>query len=161
MSDMYTIRKAVIADKEAVNLAHSRSIREVCHKEYNTEQIEKWSNLTYDDERWRQSIENDFYLVIEKDKLICGFCHAKVHSDDKGEIVGLYLTPEVIGLGAGRTVFERAVNYLRHHNVKLIFIYGTKTAKGFYEAMGFVTKKEMDVSLRGTTLQAFIMEKNL
>jgi len=152
---------ANIADKDAVNAAHCRSIREVCYRDYTTEQIEKWSNLTYDDERWSQGVEQDFYLVIEKQGQVCGFCHAKVHSASQGEIVGLYLTPEVIGVGAGREVFEKAIAYLRQVQVTYVFIYGTKTAKGFYEKMGFVTKEEKQIPLRGTTLQTFVMEKQL
>ena len=114
----------------AVNIAHKRSIREVCSKDYNPEQIEKWSDVTYTLDRWTNTVTNECCYVIELDNEIHGVCHSKVHEDNRGEIVGLYLTPEVIGIGVGRQIFEKCMDYIKGFNSKIVFINGTLTAKG-------------------------------
>jgi len=155
----YIIRKSIFEDKVAVNEAHMKSIREVCAKDYSSEQIKHWSSLTYTDDVWTISVNNDFHYVIEKNGKVEGFCHAKVHDDSIGEIVGLYFTYEVIGLDAGREVFELAMKYFKEKNPKKVIISATKTAKGFYEKMGFdALGPATDCQMRGTTIECFDME---
>lgn len=152
------IRKAEIKDMEAVNAAHRRSIREVCSKDYTSDQIEKWSDVTYSLDVWTNTVTNECCYVLEQDGEIYGFCHSKVHDEKKGEIVGLYLTPEIIGKGYGRKIFDKCVNYIKDFNPKLIFINGTITAKGFYEAMGFQSKEEKLINIRGANVTIHYME---
>ena len=159
--EAYKIRQAKIEDKVAVNEAHKRSIREVCSKDYNSEQIEKWSNVTYDDKIWENGIKNHFYYVVEVNGKVEGMCHALVHDDHiTGEIFGLYLTPQAIGLGAGRELVEMAMDWMKvQAPITKVVISGTKTAKPFYEKMGFKAKggpaKE---EIRGAILDCYDME---
>ncbi|WP_417334717.1 GNAT family N-acetyltransferase [Halobacteriovorax marinus] len=155
------IRKAKVEDMEAVNAAHRRSIKEVCSKDYTAEQIEKWSDVTYALERWKNTIENECCYILEQNNEIYGVCHSKIHDDNRGEIVGLYLTPEVIGKGLGRKIFEKCLSYVKDFKPALVFINGTITAKGFYEAMGFHAVEEKQINIRGADVKIHYMEMNL
>ncbi|MBT3982956.1 MAG: GNAT family N-acetyltransferase [Bacteriovoracaceae bacterium] len=133
----YTIRKSKIEDKEAINKAHVLSIREVCSKDYTSEQIAGWSALVYSDDIWKKNVAHDHHLVIVVDNSIQGFCHSKLHPENLGEIMGLYLTPMMIGIGAGRKIFGESLEFLIQGGAKKIHIDATRTAKGFYQKMGF------------------------
>ena len=97
----------------------------------------------------------------KKGSKIEGFCHACVLEKNIGEIKGLYFTSEIVGLGYGRKVFEEAINWLDQNKCKKIVITATKTARAFYEKMGFSCINEMNVNVRGTCLICYKMEKNL
>ena len=155
------IRKARLEDKEQVNQAHVRSIKEVCSRDYSPEQIEKWSSLKYSDDIWSNTVNKDCCYLIEKDSQIYGFCHAKIHNDNRGEIAGLYFTPEILGKGFGRKIFERCLAYLKQFNPEKIFIVGTKTAKGFYETMGFRTLEKKIIQIRGVDVECYHMEREI
>jgi len=60
--DNIIIRKAELEDKERVNQAHIRSIREVCLKDYSPEQIEKWSSIKYSDDVWATTVNKDYAI---------------------------------------------------------------------------------------------------
>jgi len=133
----YIIRKSNLGDKEAINKAHVLSIREVCSKDYTPEQIAGWSALIYSDDHFKKTVSHDHHLVIEIENSIQGFCHSKMHPENLGEIMGLYLTPMVIGIGAGRKIFNDSLDFLTGAGAKKIHIDATRTARGFYEKMGF------------------------
>lgn len=154
----YLIRRAKIDDMPEVIRAHSVSIKELCSKDYTPEQIEKWSDVNYSKEIWKTSVINEFHYVIEVDGRIEGFCHSKVHDDSKGEIKGLYFTRVVQGKGLGRELFELAMKNLRGCGCKEFFIFATKTAKGFYEKMGFVEVESLNIQVRGSVLECYKME---
>ena len=108
----YIIRKTQIKDMDSVMDAHRRSIRELCINDYKQDQIDKWSDINYSQDIWSRSINDEYHTVVVVDGKIEGLCHAKVHGNNEGSIVGLYLTPVIHGLGIGREVFEMAMKYL-------------------------------------------------
>ena len=155
------IRKAKIEDKEKVNQAHIRSIREVCAKDYTEDQIAKWSNLTYTDDVWSKTVHKNCCYVIEVNENIFGFCHSYIANSSEGEIAGLYLTPEVIGKGFGRIIFSKCIEYLKENNCKKAYLYSTKTSQKFYQRMGFKLIETKMITLRGTSLESHYMEMEL
>lgn len=157
----YTIRKTTIEDMHAVEDAHRKSIQEICSKDYDEDQISKWSNVNYNEEIWANTIHNEYHLVVEVDGQVEGLCHAKVDQHGHGHIVGLYFTKVVAGKGIGKEVFEMAMNYLREVGAKNIFIVGTVTAKGFYEKMGFHVAEKTQTTTRGATLECYKMEMKI
>jgi len=76
MKKEYLIRKSVIEDKDAVCDAHRRFIREVCSKDYAPDQIKNWSAVVYDDDIWRNTVTNEYHIVIEKMELLRVFVMA-------------------------------------------------------------------------------------
>jgi len=155
------IRKTNLEDMKAVEDAHRRSIQNICSKDYTSHEIEKFSAVKYSTDIWENSIHNDYHIVIERDGIIEGMCHAKMNDNRIGEIVGLYITDKVIGTGCGRKLTEMAFEYLLKFNPIKITLTGTKTAKPFYEKMGFKEIEEKIVDIRGAQLTCYQMEKKI
>ena len=158
----YLIRDATMADIKQINTAHSKSIREVCSKDYRPEQIKGWSAIIYCEEHFSKSLNEGFYKVVLVNGVIEGFCHAKDHGEGLGEIMGLYLAPNAIGKGLGRKVVIMALEFLKSTGVTKVKLEGTKTALSFYKKMGFRQKGEPKYySTRGSTFKCFPMVLNL
>jgi putative acetyltransferase len=158
----FSIRKSQIEDMLNIQDAHRRSIRELCSKDYSSKEINAWSSVIYTHDVFSNSLKNDCHLVVEINNTIEGFCHARFHQDGLGEIMGLFLTPRSTGLGAGRAAFEKAIEHLKECGVNKIVITGTRTAKGFYEKMGFrATCDEKLFDIRGEKIACYEMEMKI
>lgn len=155
------IRNTLVEDMKAVMDAHRRSIIELCSKDYNDEQIKCWSTVKYSLDIWKCSVNDEFHLVVEKDGRIEGLCHACIHSEGVGEIKGLYFTKEIAGQGYGRKAFEQSLEFLKEGRCKKVIITGTKTARPFYEKMGFSCINERSLNIRGSDLICYSMEMYL
>ncbi len=154
----FNIRKTKLEDMAGVMDAHRRSILELCSKDYRPEQIQAWANVNYSKDIWQRNIELEFHYVIEREKQIEGFCHSRIHDDGTGEIKGLYFTKKISGLGLGRKVFELCMRHIYERNCPTVLITATKTAKGFYEKMGFRIVQEAVIPIRGIEVECFRME---
>jgi N-acetylglutamate synthase-like GNAT family acetyltransferase len=152
------IRKAVFEDKEAVNRAHCESIQKICIQDYTQDQVDKWSNVKYSDDIWRNTVENDCCYIVEADGRVEGVCHSRIHNSHHGEIVGMYITPKALGLGIGRKLFEKCMEYLIDANVDKVTISGTKTALSFYQKMGFELREKVMAEIRGAQLETYNMQ---
>ncbi|MAV90453.1 MAG: hypothetical protein CL676_03465 [Bdellovibrionaceae bacterium] len=154
------IRTSTLNDKLSVKDAHIRSIHQICSKDYTQKQIEAWAQPPYSDDVWERAVNRQLHQVVELDGKIEGFCHSTVHEDGTGEILGLYLTPEVAGLGVGKKMVQQALEYINTFKPRKIVVESTITAKGFYERMGFKLVHEiLDHKIRGEIIQCFRMEK--
>ena len=143
------IRKTVLADMDAVCLAHGRSVRGMCFGDYTARQIAGWSSFDYDKKVWRDSVCGGYHLVIEREGVVEGFAHAMVVGDEKrGVIKGLCFTEAVAGKGYGRKVFEMMMAYLRGEGCERFEVAATVTGRGFYERMGFEVLCETECRLR-------------
>ncbi|MCB9091396.1 MAG: GNAT family N-acetyltransferase [Halobacteriovoraceae bacterium] len=159
--DKVIIRKSKLEDLNEVMDAHRRSILELCSKDYDENQIKCWSSINYSSDIWECSVNKEFHLVLEKNNKIEGFCHACVHGNSVGEIKGLYFTKEIAGQGYGRKVIEKSLDYLKKYNCNKCIISGTKTAKPFYEKMGFNCIEDQTLNIRGADLTCYKMEMYL
>lgn len=132
----YKIRRARHEDAEGIIDSHSRSIQEICKDDYTPEEIKAWSSRKQKPISWCQSIERDFIWVVEKNNKVEGFGHLALMSEVSSEVLGLYLSKEVIGLGAGRDLFHLMKTEAEFHSIIQIELLATLTAKAFYQRMG-------------------------
>lgn len=154
----FNIRKTRLEDMAGVMDAHRRSILELCSKDYRSDQIQAWANINYSKDIWQRNVESEFHYVVERENQIEGFCHARIHENGIGEIQGLYFTNKISGLGIGRKIFEHSMKHFYEHKCPRVQITGTKTAKGFYEKMGFRVIEESVIPIRGVDVECFRME---
>ena len=156
------IRKGLFSDREEIKEAHHKSILEICSRDYKKEVVEAWANIPYDKDRFKKCLATEHYEVVEIDGVIEGFCHANLPKEQTGEIQGLYLSPKAIGKGIGVKLVEQAMAYFKKNKVSKVIIMGTRTAKSFYERMGF---KQAGNSCfhetRGVKIECYPMELNL
>ncbi|MEM7600018.1 MAG: GNAT family N-acetyltransferase [Verrucomicrobiota bacterium] len=155
---IHVIRKSEFEDMDQVVEAHIRSIREICSRDYSPQEIDAYSDVKYSHDVWEKSITQDFHLVVEVDGKVEGFAHAGIHPSNRGEIMGLYFTPAIAGRGIGREIFERMNVFFEDHDVNQVFLTSSKTAKGFYQKMGFSVVDQVIVNICGAGLECYYME---
>lgn len=131
------IRRARKEDASKIISAHRRSIREVCSRDYSPAQIAVWSGRDFQEAHWYKTMDRDIVWVIaDAADNIFGFGHLDIRGE-RAELAGLYYVPEAIGRGLGKQMIGLMLKECESRAVKSISLTGTKTAKKFYEAVGF------------------------
>ena len=154
----YTIRRAEPRDATAIIRAHVRSIREICSPDYTPEQIEAWAGRHFKEHLWHQTIDRDFVWVLELDSVVQGFAHLALMSEDIGEVMGLYLSPEAKGLGAGKQLLSIIKKEAVINGLNELQLHSTVTAKTFYELNGFKQSgSDTTVEMRGVAIPCYPM----
>jgi GNAT superfamily N-acetyltransferase len=129
------IRPYEPGDEVGIAYAHQRSILEICVKDYNHKQVAVWSKPCENPQRYVKSIENngERFWVLDDAGTIAGF--AGWHSDG---IQGFYMHPDYAGKGLARRLFSAIEQeFWQLSGVDICRITSTKTARPFYEKMGF------------------------
>ena len=93
------IRRARYPDVRGIIQAHIKSIREICSKDYNEQQIKAWTE-GFKESIWQELMTKNHIWVADNNETICGFCHLNIY-EEEAIIKGLYLSPEVSGQGVG------------------------------------------------------------
>ena len=133
------------------------TIRSVCRKDYNAEQIDAWAAGARFDDRWLNKLKNQYFIVAEKDDKVVGFASLDlgyyldfmyVHKDQQGNRIAslLYNAIEKEAIRHGTDILQSDVS---------------KTAQRFFERMGFETVKEQTVFIAGVAINNFRMQKQL
>ena len=105
---------------------------------------------------WNKMLANnkESHYVVTLDDVVIGFLTIAVSRDNdlKGsfyEIVGLYLSPNYIGLGFGKRIMnwiKEAIKSRGYDKISLWVLEENNRARSFYEKMGFVTDGEIKPS---------------
>lgn len=147
------IRKARHEDALSILTIHSRSIREICSKDYPSSLTEPWSKFSNKESVWVQKMDRDYMWVLEVDRVVMGFAHLAVMNEIMGEVMGLYLLPEIKGQGFGKKLMDVVFNEARTHELKFLSLISTKTARNFYMSLGFKeTEGEEFVEINGASI---------
>jgi putative acetyltransferase len=153
------IRRAKHQDADGIIKAHISSIRNICRKDYSSEQINAWAGRKFRADLWCQTIDRDYVWVIDDGSAILGFGHFAVMSEEVGEVMGLYFTEQALGQGLGKKMFQEMLSIARSNNLKKIILHATITAKTFYEQLGFYQSGSDDaIEMQGVPVPCFPME---
>lgn len=97
--------------------------------------------------RWANGLKQPdrLALVLFDDGKMCGtasYCHARMESmKDYGEIVSIYLLPEVMHMGYGYQLMKAVISELKNMGYSKAYLWvleENKNARQFYERFGFV-----------------------
>lgn len=158
-----SIRRARHDDATNIIKVHRRSIRELCSKDYSPDQIAVWSGRNFQEEHWHKTMDRDFVWVIsDNQNNIFGFGYLKFHEIPEAEVAGLYFVPEVTGQGFGKKIFQLMLDECRNKGVYSIHLTATKTAKTFYEKVGFrQVGPQSTLKIGGKDIECFKMQQSL
>lgn len=132
-----TIRRALHDDAKGIITVHTRAIREICAKDYSEGQISSWSQYLTKESLWHQRMDRDYLWVLADEKEIMGFAHLAVMNGQLGEVMGLYLLPEIKNQGWGKKLMAIVLQEARNHGLGFLSLLSTITAKTFYESLNF------------------------
>jgi GNAT superfamily N-acetyltransferase len=131
------IRRAKAADASHIIIAHVRSIRELCAKDYTPEQIKAWVLRDFSTENWVKRMLDSWVWVVEKDSYIEGFCFLRASSPELCYLDALYFTPAVTGLGLGKEAIRISVEEAKKRCFKRMELNASLTSHSFYKKQGF------------------------
>lgn len=154
------IRRAVHEDAANIIHAHKRSIRELCSKDYRPEQIATWAELVPQEGQWHQDIDQDLVWVIsDQQNRIFGFGHLQFYKNQEAELAGLYFVPEVAAKGNGKKLVQLMLHECQKRKIQKIKLSATKTAKVFYERVGFTQIGPItEIKIGGKSIECFRMQ---
>jgi len=138
---MHIIRRARIEDAMGIHDAHMKSIQEVCSKDHTNEEISGWGNRPFNEDQRVSAIENQYVWIVEIKNTIEGYAQI-LFKEREGvlfaHILGLYLTPNAIGLGIGKQMLQLMIDEAKTKRVRQVTLESTITAHNFYQNFGFV-----------------------
>ncbi|MBK9324409.1 MAG: GNAT family N-acetyltransferase [Bdellovibrionaceae bacterium] len=159
------VRKAIPQDAESIHRAHMKSIQEICSKDHSPQEIQAWGHRPYREDQRVGSVKNDLVWVVENNGSIEGYGHLKIFEKDglkRGQIFGLYLTPEVVGKSLGKAIVDLMMEEIKSAKVKQVSLEATITAQNFYRKVGFVDAgPETTVEISGTPIRCYPMKMEL
>ncbi|MDR6923309.1 GNAT family N-acetyltransferase [Chryseobacterium sp. 2987] len=133
------------------------TITHICKKDYDDVQIEAWKLGAENEIRWQKVMENQYVLIAESNGEITGFI-----SLDQGNYIDfLFVHKDYQNQGIAFQLYQ----LIEHEAIKQEKTFMTadvsKTAKPFFEKMGFSIVREQSVPVRGVELTNYKMEKKL
>lgn len=134
------IRRAEVTDAKGIHDAHMISINEICSKDHSADEIRVWGGRQCEQVNRLPAIKNDFYLVVESQDKVEGFCQLKLNYKDgltTAHLYGLYITPKILKMKVGHVLMALVFEYCLSEDVKLINLGSSLTARGFYKKYGF------------------------
>lgn len=139
------IRMAIQDDALAIHNLHTRSVRQLCSKDYPSEVIEGWlQNRT--PAGYKGIAKNQMY-VFEEDATIKGWTHVW-----PGVFMALFVDPAHARKGIGRALFNHGLPIVRGTSRDSIYFESTLTALPFYLSCGC-----MEVDRSSVTKNSFAL----
>jgi putative acetyltransferase len=158
MNNKITIRSYSEADAPFLAAIYFHTIHKVNTKDYSAEQLNVWAPSTsLETEGWIKKWKNLPPIVATINDKVVGFAEF----EDNGHIDCFYCHHEYQGCGIGSVLMKEIESRARKLKINKIFADVSITAKPFFEAKGFIVKKEQSVIVRGVALTNFVMEKIL
>ncbi len=160
---MSFVRRARVEDARQIHDAHMRSIREVCAKDYSTEEVSAWGGRNYNEQHRKNAIKNHLVWVVEDFGVVKGYGHLVPDVKTKtANLWGFYLVPEVIGRGHGQEIFLLMLAEANVMGMTKIELESSITALSFYRRLGFrETGPQKKVLINGVGIRCFPMELQL
>ncbi|MDW9380235.1 GNAT family N-acetyltransferase [Chryseobacterium sp. JV558] len=151
------LRKGIQNDLLEMLELFRTTIDEVCKKDYTLQQLEAWKSGAENEERWMDVMTSQYVLIAESANQIVGFCTL-----DQGNYIDLFFVhkdyqQQGIASRLYNTIEKEALQY----HEKRLTADVSKTARPFFEKVGFQVVQEQTVDVKGITLTNYKMEKNL
>ena len=152
-----TIRKGHINDLAELQQLFVDTITNICKNDYTIEQIGAWTSSIANKQRWQDVMTNQLVLVAETNKGIAGFCTL-----DGGKYIDLlYVHKECQRQGVAFKLYDAIEKEAKRQGQTELSAEVSKTARAFFERVGFKIQKEQTVSIKGVELTNYKMTKDL
>ena len=150
-----TFRLGTLNDIAPLQELFANTIKRICIQDYSTKQVEVWSSGIDNMQRWTPILTEQYVLIATLNSSIVGFCTLAegsyidllfVHKDYQGQKIAFQL-------------YQHIEVEARRQNIDRLTADVSKTAKPFFEKMGFTTVKEQEVILKDVAFINYKMTK--
>lgn len=136
-----TIRRFIPEDAEEVSALITRTLREVNIKDYTAEYLENIVQRNRPEDVLERARWTHFYVVCEADRITgCGAIGPYWDREDESSLFTIFVHPEYLGKGIGRTIIETLEQDEFFLRAKRIEVPASLTAIPFYLKMGYQFK---------------------
>ena len=146
------VREYQISDCKEITELFYNTVNTVNEKDYTKEQLDVWATGQVDLEKWNQSLQEHYSIVVIENEVIVGFGDI----DKTGCLDRLFVHADYQGKGIATAI----CNQLEQTVQGDITTHASITAKPFFEKRGYKVVKEQQVERQGIFLTNFCMEKN-
>jgi len=155
MNPNYTLRAGQSADLLELQQLFVTTIREVCASDYNESQINAWVSSVENEQRWIDMLRNQFVVVALDNGIIIGFGTL----DCGNHIDMFYVHKYYQGQGVAKSIYRKLELEAIRQNHASLSADVSKTARAFFEKMGFSVIAEQTILRKSVTLTNYKMTK--
>lgn len=145
------IREYQPSDCKEITELFYNTVHTVNAKDYTKEQLDVWATGQVDLEKWNQSLQEHYSIVVIENEVIVGFGDI----DKTGYLDCLFVHADYQGKGIATAI----CNQLEQTVQGDITTHASITAKPFFEKRGYKVVKEQQVERQGIFLTNFCMKK--
>lgn len=157
MVQQITIRKGLPSDLPVLQQLFADTISKVCSSDYDTQQIKVWTSSIENKKCWSDMILNQFVLVAQLEKKILGFATL----DNGNYIDFLYVHKYYQRQGLAYQLYTHIENEAIRQEQTELTSDVSKTARPFFEKVGFEVINEQTVVRQNVELTNYKMKKKL
>ena len=149
------IRQAELDDLDAITQLFKETILHINIKDYSQSQVEVWSSGADNTEKWKQRIEQQYFMLAEIENQVVGF--ASISPD--GYLDVFYVHKDFQRQGIAKALLKEIEKQAEFQKNKEITSEVSITALPFFEKNAFKVVKEQRKELEGTIFRNFLMVK--
>ena len=157
MKENITIRNAKLSDIDNIISLYQGTVRNVNVKDYSPEQIDVWAGGADNRQRWESAINEQYFVQAEIGGELAGF--SSIAED--GYLDFMYVHKDFQRCGAATALLHEIERKAIEQNNKEIYSHVSKTAKGFFEKMGYEHIKDLNDPYKGVIFINALMVKKL
>lgn len=151
------VRQGKIEDLFELQKLFVDTIKKVCSKDYNPEQIDAWVSGIQNTHRWEHVLRSHYVFIAEEKEEIIGFGTL----DSTGYIDFLFVHHNFQNQGVARCLYHEIEKRAILLNLTELTSNVSITAKSFFLKMGFTVVKAQIIDLKEVFLQNYRMKKPL
>ncbi len=149
------LRQARLEDLADLQQLCIESIRQNCQHDYSPAQISVWVETVKQKERWLAALDQQYFLMAEKDDRLVGF-GSLAHTD---YLDFLYVHPGYLRQGIADRLYQALEKKAQQLGSTHLYAEVSKTAQPFFEKQGFRIVRENRKILQGVEITNFRMSK--
>lgn len=151
------LRPATLDDLSILQSLFVKAILRACKNDYGAEQLQVWIASVENDQRWKDAISNQYFLVAEADKTIAGFGSL----EENNYVDFMYVHPDYHRKGVAQGIYKALEKEAVLQGSSLLTSNVSITARPFFLAQGFEVIKENRNQVRGIEIINYQMKKDL
>ena len=151
------LRTAVFEDIPAIVEMYRGTVHTVNAKDYTPAQIKVWADGAVNYPRWEKAIKEQYFVMAEIGDKLAGF--SSIAKD--GYLDFLYVSRDYQRCGVASLLLYEIERKAGEQNNPEIYSHVSKTAKGFFQKMGYEHKEDLRDMYKGELFINALMVKKL
>ncbi len=151
------LRTAVFEDIPAIVEMYRATVHTINAKDYTPAQIKVWADGAVNYPSWEKAIKEQYFVMAEIDCKLAGF--SSIAKD--GYLDFMYVSKDYQRCGVANTLLTEIERNAAEQKNPEIYSHVSKTAKGFFQKMGYEHREDIKDLYKGELFINALMVKKL